>query len=219
MNRAAFACGLIPASITATRSRNRAASRHAVWGPLPQVDDPRLQTAANGTKRTCPVLSSGKAVASIRDTNGTRSRIAAGWFTVRIQRGQVIDVQNYVQTGRQPPPNRDKRDTNGKNKKFPAAKTGQGHGPLYIRGPSVPFRPGAFPEGSIPPSAAPCLPCSLPRWWRTAWRAGWYGWLDLVHAGVTNPTLAITNQRGRRLAPVALLNCRSSHDSTLVKPV
>ena len=44
---------------------------------------------------------------------------------------------------------------NGTNRKLPAAKTGQGHGPLYIRGPSVPFRPGAFPEGSIPPSAPP----------------------------------------------------------------
>ncbi len=57
-----------------------------------------------------------------------------------------------------PSTHRDKRDMNGTNRKLPAAKTGQGHGPLYNKGPSVPFRPGAFPEGSITSSTPPPPP-------------------------------------------------------------
>ena len=45
---------------------------------------------------------------------------------------------------------------NGTNRKLPASKTGQGHGPLYIRGPSVPFRPGAFSRGKHTFSVARC---------------------------------------------------------------
>jgi hypothetical protein len=119
---------------------------------------------ANGTKRTCPVLSPGETVASIRDMNGTKSGSVAEWFIGHIQRVQVIVVLRYVQPGKPPPPDWDKRDMNGKNRKLPASKTGQGHGPLYIRGPSVPFRPGAFSRGKHPiQPGSLCLPYRHPR--------------------------------------------------------
>jgi hypothetical protein len=89
-------------------------------------------------------LSPGETVASIRDMNGTKSGCVAEWFIGHIQRVQVIVVLRYVQPGKPPPPDWDKRGMNGKNRKLPAAKTGQGHGPLYKGGQVSRFVPMRF---------------------------------------------------------------------------